>query len=236
MIIDDNYFPVSETFVSIQGEGPYTGMNSFFIRFQFCNYKCKWCDTKYTWITNANEYNVYTFEELKTLISGISIKNIILTGGEPLMYRIDKLCDDKHKFFVETNGSISPFEKFNIQLNNNIFIKREKFNESKIKKFIWIVSPKLSNANIDYDFVKINLWKKIPNVFFKFIIENEIDLKIVDDLVKQFNIDKNKIYIGLEGSTIESQLKPLLVDMIIGKGYNYSPRLHILLWKNKRGK
>ena len=41
---------VSEVFTSIQGEGPFTGRPSVFLRLGRCNLECAWCDTKYTWL------------------------------------------------------------------------------------------------------------------------------------------------------------------------------------------
>lgn len=44
---DDLRLPISELFVSVQGEGTLTGVPSWFIRLSGCNLRCKWCDTPY---------------------------------------------------------------------------------------------------------------------------------------------------------------------------------------------
>lgn len=41
---------VSEVFTSVQGEGPFCGRPSVFLRLGLCNLECAWCDTKYTWL------------------------------------------------------------------------------------------------------------------------------------------------------------------------------------------
>ena len=68
---------VSEHFYSIQGEGPYVGEPSYFIRFSGgCLLTCPFCDSKFSW--NPNEG-----EELSKFIKDIKIpmgcKNLIFT-------------------------------------------------------------------------------------------------------------------------------------------------------------
>jgi len=40
--------PVADIFYSIQGEGPFQGIPHIFIRFNGCNLKCIYCDSKYS--------------------------------------------------------------------------------------------------------------------------------------------------------------------------------------------
>ena len=54
--------PISETFVSIQGEGKRTGTPSWFCRVSGCNLRCAWCDTPYaSW---APEKTMRTIDDL----------------------------------------------------------------------------------------------------------------------------------------------------------------------------
>src|SRR5580658_4265810 len=59
----EGQIPVSEIFFSIQGEGPYSGAPSIFLRTYRCNLSCTWCDTKYSWLGQEKsqagvEYNL----------------------------------------------------------------------------------------------------------------------------------------------------------------------------------
>ena len=104
-------FHVVEQFVSINGEGRLAGQLALFIRFAGCNLQCEYCDTKW-----ANEpdaaYRVYTTEELMDEIRKSGVRNITLTGGEPLKQKgIQELLEQLRKYReirveIETNGSV----------------------------------------------------------------------------------------------------------------------------------
>lgn len=38
-----------EIFPSVQGEGPYVGVPTLFLRFGACDLRCRWCDSPHTW-------------------------------------------------------------------------------------------------------------------------------------------------------------------------------------------
>ena len=48
-IKDTNYVSVAEQFLSIQGEGKTMGVPAVFLRTQYCNLLCCWCDTIEVW-------------------------------------------------------------------------------------------------------------------------------------------------------------------------------------------
>jgi organic radical activating enzyme len=232
---DDTYF-VNEYFESIQGEGNYSGVNSFFLRLHYCNFTCSWCDSKFTWNNNSKYFEPYTSQQLKQLIASHSSPHVILTGGEPTFYRLDKLVVPNKMFHVETNGSIIPTEPVDITLANKGRLVREPMDEAVISKFNWVVSPKLSNSNQKINEQSIKFWSQKDYCIFKFIARDTTDLDEIQTVVTDFNIAQSKVYIGLEGHTLESQLRPDLVDEIIKRGFNFSPRLHVILWGDKRKK
>lgn len=230
-----NLYYISETFDSIQGEGNCAGALSFFLRFQHCNLTCSWCDTKYTW-NKKTDLQPQTIEEVKAIIAQSSSPNVIFTGGEPCLYRLDLLAEESKTYHVETNGTLLPTEALDIILPDGTQFQREAMDEAVISKFNWVVSPKMGNAKQQVDEKSLIYWATKSYCIFKFIIQNEEDITEVDSIVKKFNINTNKIYLGLEGNSLESQIKPELVDSIIAKRYNFSPRLHVLLWGKERKK
>ncbi len=228
-------FYLSEYFQSIQGEGNCAGLNSLFIRFHFCNLTCTWCDTKYTWLGDHKKSQLLNASDIQKLIAESPSNHIIFTGGEPSLYRLDKLVVPGKHYHVETNGTLIPTEPATLNFKEAV-VTRDGMDEEIIKHFNWVVSPKLSNARQKLDEQSLTWWVAKPFSIFKFVVRNTSDLNEVDEVVKRFGISKLKVYIGLEGQTLESQLQPALVDEIVSRGYNFSPRLHVMLWGTKRGK
>ena len=69
---------IIETFTSLQGEGLKMGALTFFIRMAGCNLRCSWCDTKYAF-GEGEECDI------ETLANMPDVKNVCITGGEPLL-------------------------------------------------------------------------------------------------------------------------------------------------------
>ena len=99
--------PIKETFVSVQGEGNYAGTPSFFIRTQGCDIGCHWCDEPNSWDLNAG--TSISLDHLLSKAKSNSIKNIIFTGGEPLMHDLTEISSllSKEGFVIhlETSGA-----------------------------------------------------------------------------------------------------------------------------------
>lgn len=104
-------YKISETFISINGEGKKAGELALFIRLTGCNLRCRYCDT--LWATDQDApHRVMTLDELLKLIKASAVKNVTLTGGEPLFHEgvealIDGISKLEDKYLeIETNGSI----------------------------------------------------------------------------------------------------------------------------------
>lgn len=99
--------PLMEDFYTLQGEGAHTGKASYFLRVGGCDVGCYWCDVKESW--NPNLHPLTEIEEIIRRAVPAPSKTIVLTGGEPLMYNLNPLCDGLHReglsIHLETSGS-----------------------------------------------------------------------------------------------------------------------------------
>lgn len=101
--------PVVEEFYSIQGEGFHTGKAAYFLRIGGCDVSCAWCDEKWAW--NAGDFKKIPVDDIVARIAEVPAKAVVVTGGEPLLWNLDYLCEElkskKVKTFLETSGSES---------------------------------------------------------------------------------------------------------------------------------
>lgn len=232
---NDRFF-LNECFESIQGEGNYAGVNSLFLRFHFCNLTCSWCDSKFTWLGTARNYEEYTAAQIRSMITSHAPNHVILTGGEPTLYRLDQLIVEGKKFHVESNGTYIPTEPLEIKVRENITLQRDGMDPTIISQFNWVISPKLSNARQEVNEASLRFWALQHFCIFKFVVRSTNDIDEVENLLSEYSINRSKVWLALEGQTIESQRKPALVDEMVKRGFNYSPRLHVILWGAERGK
>lgn len=98
---------VNEIFFSIQGEGDRSGWPCIFIRLAFCNLRCSWCDSEYTFYEGRES----SIEQVLDTVSGYPCRLVEVTGGEPLMQEgayplMTRLCDAGYEVMLETSGSL----------------------------------------------------------------------------------------------------------------------------------
>ncbi|MBE0649097.1 MAG: 7-carboxy-7-deazaguanine synthase QueE [Bacteroidales bacterium] len=83
--------PVMEEFYSLQGEGYHTGEAAWFIRIGGCDVGCSWCDIKESW--NAKLFPPVQTDLVIERAFQSGTRAVIITGGEPLLYNLDYLCE-----------------------------------------------------------------------------------------------------------------------------------------------
>jgi len=239
-----------EIFHTIQGEGKNMGKPSLFIRLSLCNLYCRWCDTDYTWNwqgtkfvhdnDNLPDYKKYSKDHLILLLSDeellekvtpINCRNIVITGGEPLVQQKElrsflaklKTHNPAYHIEFETNGTLKPLPALDALADQ------------------YNVSIKLSNSNVTPEDrlnpEAIQFFAASPKSNFKFVVDTADDINEVLQLIREYNIDPATVYLMPQGRSIESlkQKENWLVDICKTYNFNYTDRLHIHIWGNKRG-
>lgn len=168
---------VNEIFGSIDGEGIRAGELASFVRLAGCNLRCSYCDTQYALDKNAG--TEMSVNEIIDELDKIGIKNVTLTGGEPLQHKdidilIDELLKSNYKVNIETNGSIN-IEKY-------------------VGKCLITMDYKCPSSNMENTMNLANIEKLGEEDVLKFVVE-ESDLKTVEEVLRKFKI-KSFVYIS----------------------------------------
>ena len=133
-------------FFTLQGEGPFTGHRSIFVRLAGCNLQCPGCDTEYT--EGRREVRLVDLLMQIDILAeehGVSDLNnflIVITGGEPLRQPIGQfveiLLKEGYRVQIESNGVLPPDP---ILLN---LLRAERWSDYYLNKgrLALIVSPK----------------------------------------------------------------------------------------------
>lgn len=118
-------FPVIEVFgPTIQGEGPYAGMSTHFVRFGGCDYRCEWCDSMHAVDPAQVRENARrlpaTMIVAGLLELGQSAGWVTLSGGNPALLDLEPLVDSLHAngFLVATETQGSRFKPWLNQVDS----------------------------------------------------------------------------------------------------------------------
>lgn len=218
-------FQVVEKFVSINGEGTRAGELAVFIRLKGCNLNCIYCDTKWANTQNA-PYNMMNEFEIYKYIKDTGVKNVTITGGEPLnrenMKVLLKLLsvDENLRIEIETNGSIDLKEY--IDINQNIsFTMDYKLPDSCMENYMCM-------SNMD-------LLRKNDTV--KFVASSVADLYKAKEIIETYKlVGKCHIYI----SPVFGKIEPVtIVEFMKDNSLNdvkLQLQLHKFIWDpDKKG-
>lgn len=218
-------FKVVERFVSINGEGRRSGQLAIFIRFAGCNLNCSYCDTLW-----ANEkdvsYELISSKDIYDYIKSQKIKNVTLTGGEPLMQKgivelLKVLSKDKELYVeIETNGSVLLDEFLDIE-NSPSFT----------------MDYKLPSSNMENKMALDNFRYLTNKDTVKFVSGSIEDLEKAKEIIKKYNlVNTTNIYISPVFGKIN--LDTIVEFMKNNKmnGVNLQLQLHKIIWDtNKKG-
>lgn len=218
-------YKVAEIFESINGEGVRAGQLAVFVRFKGCNLNCSYCDTKWANEKDAS-FKIMTEDQIADYIKQSEIKNVTLTGGEPLFrdnidILLKKLAQIEDLYVeIETNGSIDLKPFIGIK-NGPSFTMDYKLSASGMEK-----SMCLSN---------FNLLGQSDTV--KFVAGSMQDLDRSLEIIKKYNLtEKCHVYLSPVFSKIEpSDMVEYMKEHKMNK-VNLQIQMHKVIWDpDKRG-
>jgi len=249
---------VNEIFTTFQGEGASMGRNVTFLRLSVCNLHCRWCDTWYTWnfgkgdgveerfgsktVKMADEVHEMTIDEVAAKLRSLEPRRVVISGGEPMIQQnllVKLICTLKNisrplkeweewEFEIETNGTI-PF----IEPSGGYSISGllDQIN----------CSPKLESSGnpvaLRYKPDVLRSYLATHKAYFKFVITEPRDLEEVQGIIKNVGIPPERVYLMPQGKTKaeQEQFQGAVAALAQQEGFNFSPRLHILVYDSKRG-
>jgi 7-carboxy-7-deazaguanine synthase len=216
---------------TFQGEGPSAGRRAGFVRVGRCPLSCSWCDTAYTWdwdrFDPAVELSHRGVDDVLAEVDAMDVDMVVVTGGEPLAQRagLSALARGLHdrgtRIEVETSGVLAPSPDVVALVDQ------------------WNVSPKLANSGME------PARRIVPDALaafvatgraiFKFVVVEPADLDEIAGLVDEHRL--RPVWVmpeGTDAATIADRLR-VLADPVLARGWHLTPRLHVLLWGDRRG-
>jgi 7-carboxy-7-deazaguanine synthase len=169
---------VVEKFISINGEGTRAGELAVFIRFKGCNLRCSYCDTMW-----ANEVDCAYVEEspqeILAYIQESGVKNVTLTGGEPLLQKemgdllellLEEVSKGKIRVEIETNGAVL-LVPFCVQ-----------------RRPVFTMDYKLPSSGCEASMKKENFAVLQPEDSVKFVCGSREDLERAGEIIKEYDL------------------------------------------------
>ena len=207
---------INEIFSSIDGEGYRAGELATFIRVSGCNLRCNYCDTKYALDDDSGKE--MSIKEILEEVDNFNVKNITITGGEPLIHKdietlIDSLIKKGYRINIETNGSV----------------KIDKY----LNKCLITMDYKCTSSLMEKTMLLDNIEKLTENDVLKFVIR-ESDFENVEKVLEKYKI-KSYIYISPVFNEVELPKIVEFMKKCNNKGINMSKvrlqlQLHKFIW------
>lgn len=172
-------------------------------------------------------------------------EHLVITGGEPLLgwqraypelLEHKSMCNLKELTF-ETNGT----QELTDELSDFLFAWSS--SNRTMDDITFSVSPKLSVSGEKWDdAIKpdiIKQYSEIGYTYLKFVVENETDIEEVDQAVDEYRAEgfNGPVYLMPVGGveSVYSLNNRKVAEMAMTKGYRYSDRLQVPLFKNAWG-
>ncbi len=224
---------ISEIFYSVQGEGTLTGTPSVFVRTSGCNLRCTWCDTPYTsW---APEGDGMSLPDIVGEVRRHPAAHVVVTGGEPMVQpaivELTQLLRGAGMHItIETAGTVwapvvCDLMSISPKLANSTPVEREGGRWAAMHERLRQQPKVVRQLMSQYEYQ------------LKFVIAAPEDMEEVERLIDGVEADRSRVVLmpeGTDAATLDERGR-WLVEICKDRGYRFSPRLHVMLWGNRRG-
>tara|TARA_R110002096_G_scaffold344921_7_gene538128 strand:- start:75905 stop:76615 length:711 start_codon:yes stop_codon:yes gene_type:complete len=230
--------PISETFVSIQGEGKLTGVPSWFCRVSGCNLRCTWCDTPYaSW---APEKTTRTVDELVDEAVASGVGHAVLTGGEPMMFaEVAGLSSALSKagmhITVETAGTlVLPGLVCNLMSLSPKLANSTPTDDPRDASGAW--AKRHEERRLDFGAIN-ELIASTRDRQLKFVVSSREDLPEIESVLARIKgYASSDVMLMPEGVTVPDPASiAWVVEECVSRGWSYCPRVHVQLFGDTRG-
>ena len=212
-------YDVVEIFISINGEGPLAGQLAVFIRMKGCNLSCSYCDTKWANETDAPAREMTANQIYQTILES-GIKNVTLTGGEPL-YR---------PFIKELLKLLASDSSLHIEIETNGSINLEPFCDSGTS-VSFTMDYKLSCSNMEQKMCLNNFSILEPKDTVKFVVGSLADCQKAFEIIQSYQLEgRCHVYLSPVFGMIEpSQIVEFMKQNKMN-GINLQIQMHKVIW------
>jgi len=250
-------FYLTEQFFSIQGEGKYAGVPSYFLRTGGCNLHCPGfgavyevegkkrlgCDTYFA-VDSYFAKSWFRVEKSETLISKLQKEfdkigycpHVVITGGEPLMYYNDRVFYAVIEWLVEKGIQIT-FE-------TNGTIEMDFLNYPAYRSCVFALSLKLSNSGEPagkriVPLALKNLQAYSKETFLKFTIDKTLiettaisEINEIREILPELEVFCMPVG---ESREIIRENDKAVFSFCMAHNFRYSDRLHIRIFDTTQG-
>ena len=170
----NSFLKVNEIFYSIQGESSQMGRPCVFVRLTYCNLRCSYCDTEYSFYEGKD----MTIDNILKELEKYKCSLVEITGGEPLMQEnvlelMRILSEKDYMVMLETGGSL-PIAVV----------------DKRVKIIMDLKTPSSGMAKKNlYD--NLDFLKKFDEV--KFVIGNREDYEWSKNIIEKYKLTEKAI-------------------------------------------